>query len=417
MSLSTHRGTLLLPNATGNQATTGVGFQPKVLLLYVTTNAAEGFLTNAVLGFGAAVSSTERKTVAIVADDNQATSDTARRQANLAITLLSDATTPTVFAEADHVSMDADGFTLNWTTVPGVGNPYCHFIALGGTDLANVKVGEFVLPTSTNATYGVTGVGFQPDAILVFGLADETALPASTATGLLFLGAATSSSSRAACSYANRDNRTDTELARFLTATKVIHEIGGAGAIKAEADLVSMDTDGFTLNVSTAPAVADRVFYVALKGPRFKVGVETQKTSTGTKATTGVGFQPDLLFLFGVNRVNSGTIDTTSAAMGVSIGAGKSGTEGCVWFGGLDAAATSDEGSNLGLAKVFRHATAPSTVDAEADLSSLDADGFTLDWTTADATAREFIYLGIGPTPTGTSLPFARRDRRIVPII
>jgi hypothetical protein len=45
---------------------------------------------------------------------------------------------------------------------------------------------------------------------------------------------------------------------------------------------------------------------------------------------------------------------------------------------------------------VFSHSTQASTTDAEADLNSFDADGFTLNWSTADATAREFIYLAFG---------------------
>jgi hypothetical protein len=48
--------------------------------------------------------------------------------------------------------------------------------------------------------------------------------------------------------------------------------------------------------------------------------------------------------------------------------------------------------------KVLRHATNPSTVDAEADLNSFDADGYTLGWTTADATAREFVAVSMGST-------------------
>jgi hypothetical protein len=35
-------------------------------------------------------------------------------------------------------------------------------------------------------------------------------------------------------------------------------------------------------------------------------------------------------------------------------------------------------------------------VAAAADIQSLDSDGFTLDWTTVDATAREFFYVAIG---------------------
>jgi hypothetical protein len=51
--------------------------------------------------------------------------------------------------------------------------------------------------------------------------------------------------------------------------------------------------------------------YLALKGGSFKAGVETQATSTGTKATTGVGFKPSGLLLFGSNRAHSASADFT----------------------------------------------------------------------------------------------------------
>ena len=58
--------------------------------------------------------------------------------------------------------------------------------------------------------------------------------------------------------------------------------------------------------------------------------------------------------------------------------------------------ATTDENSATVTDKILRHATSPSTTDAEADLSSFDPDGYTLNWTTADAVAREFIGLSMG---------------------
>jgi hypothetical protein len=42
------------------------------------------------------------------------------------------------------------------------------------------------------------------------------------------------------------------------------------------------------------------------------------------------------------------------------------------------------------------------TTNAVADLVSFDADGFTLNWTTADATAREILYLAFGSTAVVT---------------
>jgi hypothetical protein len=44
-----------------------------------------------------------------------------------------------------------------------------------------------------------------------------------------------------------------------------------------------------------------------------------------------------------------------------------------------------------------------STTEAQASLASLDADGFTLNWGTADATQREVLALAFGDAPADSS--------------
>jgi hypothetical protein len=41
------------------------------------------------------------------------------------------------------------------------------------------------------------------------------------------------------------------------------------------------------------------------------------------------------------------------------------------------------------------------TINAQADFVSFNSNGFTLNWTTADATARQILYWAIGPTNSG----------------
>jgi hypothetical protein len=48
------------------------------------------------------------------------------------------------------------------------------------------------------------------------------------------------------------------------------------------------------------------------------------------------------------------------------------------------------------------------TKDAEASLSSFDSDGFTLDWTTADASPRVFWYLAIAGAASATKVGYRR---------
>jgi hypothetical protein len=59
---------------------------------------------------------------------------------------------------------------------------------------------------------------------------------------------------------------------------------------------------------------------------------------------------------------------------------------------------------------MMTEAGASPTVDAEADLDSFDADGFTLDWVAADATARELFVLALGDIDSGADWTDSNSD-------
>jgi hypothetical protein len=135
---------------------------------------------------------------------------------------------------------------------------------------------------------------------------------------------------------------------------------------------------------------------LALKGGQYFVGNETQKTSTGTKATSGVGFTPTGLFFASYNLTAQSTRQDHNR-MSVAA-ASAAGTEGGTWAGDTDAVGTAstDQSTSTSKALTLIDSDAPGAVDAEADVDSLDGDGFTLDWTTADAVEREFLFMAMG---------------------
>lgn len=120
-----------------------------------------------------------------------------------------------------------------------------------------------------------------------------------------------------------------------------------------------------------------------------KAGSFTAKTGTGSDAITGIGFLPKILFLF--------FIDATSAGSSVNFrngwGAYDGTTSACCGMG-------TDDGSNSAQSrasntKCISIIDASGTLLAEASGSSLDSDGFTLNWSTAGA--GELVgYLAIG---------------------
>jgi hypothetical protein len=400
LSIASYKGTFAANTGTGDQSVTGVGFQPLAVIFWHTRQSAEGYAANAYGGFGASVSSSQRKAVGYFEDDNLPTSNTGRSQHDKAIVGAS-AATPTMDYEADFVSMDADGFTINWSNAPGIA-VIVHFLALGGSSLTNAAVGEFTANTGTG-NQAVAGAGFQPDFLMLFTADNETALNSNRSQASFSLGFGTSSSARVSMGWASNDASSAQVSIVYSSAAAILNPMSTAGSLDSEADLVTLDADGFTINWTNAPAVAAKCFYLALKGGSYKVGSETQKTSGGTKATTGVGFQPTSILMMGQGRT-VGTFSTTTDSV-ITIGAGDGTRQGVAWWGGDDASDNTDTNMRTITTGAMMSATHPSTTVTEADIASLDADGFTLDWTTADANARLIYYAAFGPAAAASADP------------
>jgi hypothetical protein len=170
MALSCFVGSLTVPAATGNQAITGVGFQPSAVLFFGNRQASDAASSNggsnaAMNHFvGVATSSTARGVVECN-DDFSAGGLVSTPTATQCIRQRSSA--GTLLFAADFVSMDADGFTVNFATANATAY-VINFIALGGSDLTNVAVKSWTTPTATG-NQSQTGVGFQPDALVFIG--------------------------------------------------------------------------------------------------------------------------------------------------------------------------------------------------------------------------------------------------------
>lgn len=398
MALLSKVGSIQQPTSNGQQAYTGVGFQPKVILFWATPLTADGNTTGAIGAMGAATSSSDQRYSSYANANGGATANDWNRYDNTkCIGLTNDA--GTILGAAALVSMDSDGFTLNWTTTDGT-QRVVTYLALGGTDITNVATGQFAQPTTTGAA-NVTTVGFQPDAVLFFQTASNTASPPSglNVNSRLRIATGVSSSSRQASGARASHGTTASTVHNQITSAVISVTSGGSTTIIDNADYTGSLSNGFSLNWTVNQAAANIHFFVAIKGCGIKIGVDTQKTSTGTKATTGLGFQPKAIFLVSQNAAASAAVGNDWA---FSLGAASGATDRfTIWSGDKNAANPCQTNVLLDRAAVLRMVNAGSSVTttAVADLSSLDSNGFTLNWTTADGTAREFQYLAFGNTP------------------
>ncbi len=162
----------------------------------------------------------------------------------------------------------------------------------------------------------------------------------------------------------------------------------------------SMDADGFTVTRDVKNFVPGFSGYLALSGIRVAVGAETQPTSVSEKATTGLSFTPIALMPFGFNNVAKAILpNPTSPYVDGShwfIGASDGIAEGMSSHHNARNSIFSRDYFSVTKVIVMADADPPAASLSEADLKSFEAGGYTLDWTKADAVAREFVYLALG---------------------
>jgi hypothetical protein len=395
MSLATKVGSFTVPAATGNQAVTGLGFQPKAVIFFGDRRSADGGSGSAASNgdmspfWGMAVSSASR----VAMYDNQDFTDAAATvDATKCFVSKSGATTN--FA-ADLVSMDGDGFTVNFATANATAY-VVNYIALGGSDLTNVAIVSFTANTATG-NQAVTGAGFKPDALIAM-CVDKFA----GAFGAYQIGFGVSATQRGTSS-ANYDG---TNAGRYQANDKFIGIPKGVG-LQRLADLVTLDADGFTVNWTTAAAAGPTVYALCLKGGQYFVGSFTQKTSTGSQSTTGVGFTPTGLLMTSVGGAHSTSVQSPPGLKFMTGAAASASARAAVaLLDGSNAVAKLDRA----LAFVDMADNSTPTVNASADLTSFDVDGFTLNFGVADATAREVVFIAFGSVPTVSTTEIYRGE-------
>ncbi|MEJ0073178.1 MAG: hypothetical protein WDN27_03830 [Candidatus Saccharibacteria bacterium] len=374
--IQTKVGSFTVPSSTGNKAVTGVGFRPKAMLFFANRRASDGTSTTTSQNLemvmtilGMATSSSAR--AAIYSNDDYTAGDP--RVAGNEVLDVQSANAVSQFS-ADFTSMDADGFTLNFTNANATAY-VVNYMALGGSNLsANIT---HIVPASVNGSQSTTGVGFRPDAAIFIG-------------GSVFGGSRGMGFASGANNQVTNSSNYDVglnALGRYQRTDEVYAQITGS-VKQVEASLTSFDADGFTLNYTTTDAGNSDIYVLSLKGAKFKAGSFTQKTSTGTQSTTGVGFQPTGLLMSTVQNTASSSIDANQIVQ--SLGASDGTNQANV------VTADNNHGnSSLDRTKLYTALAddATPTVQAAASLSSFDSDGFTMNYTTADATARElFIW-------------------------
>ena len=397
---------------TGNSLTlTSSGFgTPTAAIVFISNaNTTNNPQTNEAIsvGFWTAANSV---CSGVFSQNAAADSNTGRQQKSGFVgNILGQGATGVVVANVDFTATTSgvtDGLKIVvGTTVSGVSR----YVTVILFNSANVYAGEINLGTGTSAI-DVTAPGFKPDIVFTstVGVGDATI----NTNAILAFGAAHNSSTdtvtQCFVNFWDEDAQTVTDAGGYTSDTQVAGQFFNE-SLAWGASLSAFDASGFSITPS-ANAASDSVAYLAIKladPDDAYVGVLTTPTSTGTAATTGTGFTPESV-MFASSKVPTGSSSVTGGVLAIGV-ADDPANEHALFTWASDNLADS-------VAKSEYSATALHIPDstgsdlAVASLSSFDADGWTLNYTTAPATARKFLAIAIGGSAGGTSTDLSIAD-------
>jgi hypothetical protein len=261
-------GTFLMAGGTpADQAITGLGFTPKVLIFFGGGNANVNTwagIWDSALGFATSSSVYGVTTMGDAAAGT--TSNCSRDMAAKAFTVVYAGVAYDIFTLK---TFDADGFTITWTTAA---SQQMGYLALGGTDITNATVKAWTAIAGTG-TQTVSGVGFQPDLVMTIG--DEMTAIGITTEAITQIGACEQElpeviNQWALDTYAkNGVTTTQTERVQITDAFAV--GLGHGTSITRKASLTNMNSDGFVMNWGVAGG--SHVYYsLCIKGGAYSVG-------------------------------------------------------------------------------------------------------------------------------------------------
>lgn len=249
------------------------------------------------------------------------------------------------------------------------------------------------------STTSVTGVGFQPKAVIFF--FTKQAAAGFTNYVNAGVGFVDSALNQRVVSITARDGQNRSDNGRRRSDTRAIMFLSGGGppTLAAEARVTSLDPDGFTLNWTTDDGGNYLIHSLVLGGDitNTYAGTFNLTTGGGNQAVNGVGFQPDfVLFLWS----HTEAVNTNTANSEIGLGFAKSSTaRGAIVYSGPD-----NNGSNANkrwqqrtdsVILLLRPDQSPPSQDAIADFVSMNPDGFTINKSNAPNANTPIFFLAM----------------------
>lgn len=380
-----------------------LSFEPKTVIFFWNgrTESTDAVGSSSIRpGVCFAVSSSSQKNVSAFAADATGTTSagTSKRDDSCVDVLLN---ASTYDGRASLTSMDAAGFTLTiqdqFATSYRIG-----YLALGGSDITNVATGHST--TGTSASKSFSGIGFQPDTILMLshGGASTTTSGITSAGITLSFGAANGAIPvSATCAITSATGGTPSDTSRYCRTGDLYAAVDQAKTVRSRGSLDSFDEDGFTIALSTTTS-SRYISWLAIKGAQFSIGDLLTQTDTVTDISeTGFGFVPSavLAVSHGTSASGAGTVqDHGEMSIGVAV---STSSRISVSIQDEDNLATTETSSAIEFDALYANISTADAIEGLMDYKSIDSDGFTFIMDDADPAQAYAWYLAIGPTTAG----------------
>lgn len=271
----------------------------------------------------------------------------------------------------------------------------CICILIGGDDFS-VDVGTASLGNQ-DVTTNVTAPGFRSQLTIV--ATDSNVVNhASSAGGNWSVGYASNDGTIAQRAHIRhiRNGVNPAEDLAYLHTSRVIGHITTT-ALDWTAELED-NANGFDLTVRDANS-GDDVGYIAMAFANHSVVVDTMTTptSTGNDAQTGLGFEPLFVGFISGMMTAANSLKTNGEAGSIGMSWIAETEEACAEATFEDAVSPTNAGSYVNTVAVdmLDH---DGTAGFVGTLTSFDADGHTVNYTTVDGSARLWPRFAVGPT-------------------
>jgi hypothetical protein len=402
--------------ATGDQTITTAdlgSLTPKAAMFICSKGVTDGTAAaDAALCMGA-TDGTNQRVASVFSEDNEATSDCAYRGATDEVVMIID-DVGNVDGEANFKNFTSNGVVITWGDAPAAAY-LLTVIFFAGTDLS-AHVNEFTSSAIADGEVDVTDPGFEPDQVIVFahrGAFNDTAAQACSPTiGFCDNGVSVVQGS---INMAELNGQAACTMFAISRNDRVCQNINASGAgLYGDIELASFDASGFS---SFTRRIADNtVGYLALAfggAAEHWVGTITSPTSTGNDAQTGPGFTPQFVMIAPSFIVAEDTLEEDGDAGSYGIGVFDGDDEYCTSIAMEDAQGTMDTQS-LSDDTAINLPLDDGGAGFTASFVSFDANGWTLNFSATDGTARQWVALAIGEESAAAGQPMSLRGTEVV---